>query len=121
MKKCLVVLFAMVVVSVCYADTYVIIDKEDNTIKGVSSISDKHLSDWKKQFDVRKVDDSFNGKQPYEIKYSNGNVRLANKQEIDSYLESKKQEEEGKKLQEDVAWLLKLLDDKDVKVKIRGL
>lgn len=97
---------------------YVCLDKITKEPKGITSVREENLSDWEKDFIMIEADESYRGKQGYEIKYENGKLRFATQQEIEDVLAQRKQEQEQivqtRKKQE----FLELLDDVDIKNKI---
>lgn len=103
------------------AKTYVLLDKLTDAPKGTASIADSDISDWSKKSTLIEADESYRGKQPYEVKYENGKLRHATTQEISDYLAQQEQEQEtmikAKKKQE----LLSLLDDADIKTKVKNI
>ena len=70
--------------SASFASLYVALDGNDP--KGVTSVKDKYLSDWEKDYTMIKVGEEYRGKNGYEIKYDGSKLRLATQQEIDNHL-----------------------------------
>lgn len=101
MKK---ISFVVIIVSICiisflicmstssWGEIYVPIDKETGNPNGMVDINPDSVGEWAKKYNMKKADESYRGKQAYEIKFENSKLRHATKEEIDAY----KLEEENK-------------------------
>ena len=78
-------LFFMLLSLVCHSETYAVLDKSTNNPLGVTDVSNKSLSSWEKIYKMIPVDESYRGKQPYEIKYDGGIIRKSTPDEISVY------------------------------------
>lgn len=111
------ILVMILLISFCLtanAKTYVLRDKLTGEPKGTVSISDKHINDWAKDYILMEASKEYRGKQSHEIKYENGELRLATEQEINDYLDSIKPPTEKE-------MLLGMLEDEDVQTKIKEI
>jgi hypothetical protein len=85
MKKLFFTLFFITIASVSYSDTYVCIDKETGKCLGTVNVNPEYISEWNNKYTMKLVDESFNGKQGYEIKIENGKARIATDKEVQDY------------------------------------
>lgn len=84
---------------------YVSRDKTTGKPQGTAEIDDpKVLADWRQKLIMEKVDDSFRGKNSFEIVFENGKSRHATQQEIDAHWQKHDQDKK-------VAHRHQLLDD----------
>ena len=83
--------------SFAYADLYAVF--EGNDCKGTASVDDVSLSDWEKDYTMIKVDESYRGKQGYEIELKDGNPALKTKETIDAYKLQKENEAKASRKQ----------------------
>ena len=124
MKKVLLGLITILVVSsssVVVADIYVVFNRETGDIKGTASIADEDILDWTKKNVLKKADDSYRGKESYEIKYEDGKVRHSTEQEVTDYKALQVQDKQAIVDAKEKAKFLKWLDDEDVKNKVKGI
>ena len=96
--------------------TYVTLDKNTKEPQGFASIHYKDIKDWEERFDLVEVDDSYRSKQGYEIKYENGKVRHATKQEIEAY-ETQLEQQQKAKVKEQVMETLGITQENIDKLK----
>ena len=118
------ILLVILIVSFCLtanAKTYVLRDKLTGSPVGVASISEKHISDWAKKFILTEADETYKGKQSYEMKYESGKLRHATTQEISDYLTAQEQEQQNIISAKEKKKFLKWLEDDDVKTKIKNI
>lgn len=112
-----IILFVILITSfylTANADIYVCLSKTDGSPQGVVDIRPEALPDWAENFIMIPADESYRGKQSYEIKYKNQKLRHATQAEIDDYLNSIKPKTEKEKF-------LEMLEDKDIKTKIKEI
>ena len=124
MKKVLLGLVTILVVfssSLVFAGNYVVFDKQTGELMGTASVSDKHLLEWTQKNILIEVDNTYKGKQSYEIKYEDGKVRHATEQEVTDYKALQVQEKQAIVDAKEKAKFLKWLDDEDVKNKVKGI
>lgn len=122
MKKILLVVVVMCMfMQVASADLYVTFSRETGEIMGTASISDEGVLEWTKKHILKKADESYRGKQPYEIKYEDGVLRLATQEEIDTYKTDIKAEKDQVINDKEKEKFLKWLDNVDVKTKIKNI
>ena len=122
MKK---VIYILVVISlitislptIVQAKIYAVRDKLTGEPRGITSISDTYVNDWAKDFILTEVDESYQGKQHYELRYEGGAMRKATQQEIDVYKAQKETDKEAILIQK----FLDKLDDDDIKQKIKDI
>lgn len=72
-------------VSICEAKIYVALDKSTGEAKRFVDIDEKVIGDWAKNFIMIEADESYRGKEGYEIKFENQKLRFATQIEIDTY------------------------------------
>jgi len=90
-----VLLALLLMTSVCYAsDLYVVI--KNNEPQGTVTAKGKILKEWKKDATLISVGEEYRGKQPYEMKYINGELRLATKEEIQAYKDQQESEAQNR-------------------------
>ena len=101
MKNIIVVsmLLFFVGTGICHADWYVLRNKQTGEPMGGAELRQDAVSAWEKGFIVEK-NEAFRGKQPYEMKYDGGKLRLATKAELDTYRDSLKQQADSANKQE---------------------
>ena len=114
MKIFLAILIITGFAHIAQADMYAVFDKETGECRGAVDIKEDYVPDWAKKFILKQADESYRGKQHYEVKLENGSLRLATQQEIDDHLDSIKPPTEKEKL-------LALLEDEDIKTKIKNI
>jgi len=71
------------------ADIYAVFDKETGECKGTIDINPENISEIAKTYTMKKADESFRGKQEYEIRLENKKLRLATEEEIKNYFNEK--------------------------------
>jgi len=98
-----------------------VFNRETGDIKGTASIADEDILDWTKKNVLKKADDSYRGKESYEIKYEDGKVRHATEQEVTDYKALQVQDKQAIVDAKEKAKFLKWLDDEDVKNKVKGI
>ena len=119
-----IILSVILIVSFCLtanADPYVTINKTTGEPAGFANISSKAVADWAKKHILVEADESYRGKHGWEIKYENGNLRHATEQEIANYHAQKEQEAEQAAAARKKQDLSNLLDDEDIKTKIKNI
>ena len=119
-----IILLSILIVSFCLtanAKTYVLRDKLTGKPTGTASISDKNIKNWAEDFILMEASKEYRGKQSHEIKYENGELRLATQEEIDDYLLQKQQESDDLQKAKDIEKLIELLNEKDIKDKIKDI
>lgn len=94
MKKSLFLIWFVLIASFAYADLYALFNGSD--CKGVTSIKDEHTSNWTKKFTLYKVNETFRGKQGYEIELKSGKPSLKSQADIDTYKQQKEAEAKAK-------------------------
>ncbi len=113
------ILLSLLIVGFCLtanADYYVFFDKETGECLGVSSISQDTVIEKAKQYILKQGDETYRGKQGYEIKFENGKLRHATKAEKDTYKAEKKAEQDTKR-KADALELIGLTEDDIAKIK----
>ena len=85
--KGLIVLIALILTIPFSAQAviYVALDKESGEVKGMVDISPDSVGDWAKTYVMKEADESYRGKQGYEMKYVNQKLRMATEKEITDY------------------------------------
>ena len=119
-KGIFVILFILLYCTVANAGIYCLFDRETGEGKGTISSREDYVPELAKRFIVKEGDRSYRGKYGYEIKLDNVQLRHATQQEIDNYFQAK--EEEKQQMEENKAkeMLIKLLDNEEVKTKIKN-
>ena len=104
------------------ADVYCLFDKNTGEGKGTVSIKEDYVSDWAKNFILKKApDNSYKGKKGHEIKLEGGKLRLATEQEISDFLAAQEQEQQNVINAKEKQKFLDWLDDEDIKTKIKDI
>ncbi len=81
MRTLFVIVF-MVISAIGYCNLYVAIDKESGQVNGTVEVLPENIGEWAKDFTMKEADESFRGKNGYEIKFEKGKLRPATKEEI---------------------------------------
>lgn len=87
--KSIIIIGLLLVSGICYGDIYVAIDKETGQVVGSTDVQPESIGEWNKTYTMKKTDESFRGKQGFEIKFENKKLRLATEKEIEDYLKEK--------------------------------
>ena len=118
MKKLLFVIGLLLIASIAEAKIYVCLSKTDGTPQGAVDINETAIADWAKKFTMIEADESYRGKQGYEMKYQGQKLRHATEQEISDYKQTQEQSSEALKKASVLATLG--LEQKDI-AKIKKL
>ena len=122
MKKLILISILLVFVSSwVFADVFALFDSETGEGKGVVSIKEDYVSDWAKNFILKKADETYKGKKGHEIILEQGKLRHATEQEISDYLAAQEQEQQNTISAKEKEKFLKWLEDDDVKTKIKNI
>jgi hypothetical protein len=116
MKKFILLAVFMLFPSFVFGDVYVCVSKDTGQPAGVVDIKPDRVSEWAKLFTMKIADESFRGKDGYEIKVVDSKLRLATKQEIDAYKAANKIEMDAGRKQ-DIMNTLGITEDDLVKLK----
>ncbi len=98
--KLLVILLTLLMTTVCYADVYVCLDKVTNEPKGMVDIHPGALTAWGESFIMIPADESYRGRNPWELKFEGNKLRHATKNEIQLYKDQLKDEQKALKKQD---------------------
>ena len=99
----------LLICNTCFAELCVVLD--GNEVKGTLETSPLTKIDWT-EYTLIPVNEEYRGLQFYEIKYENGNLRTATKEEKDAYKQQKEAEQLALKKQKALETLG--LDETDI-------
>ena len=110
--KLIIILLLCLLVTPAYATIYVCIDKETGDPVGTADISPLAVQQWAALYNLKEAGESYRGLQGYEIKIQGNSIRKATAQEIQTYLNNQKAEQEEMKKKDALDTLG--LDAKDI-------
>ena len=73
------------ITNVSYSEIYICLDKESGDVRGMVDIKPDTVGDWAKTYVMKEANESYRGKQGYEMKYVNQKLRLSTEKEIADY------------------------------------
>lgn len=82
MRYLIILTGLILMANVSCAEIYAVFDKETGECKGTVDIKEDYVSDWAKNFILKRADESYRGKQSFEVKLEKGKLRHATQEEI---------------------------------------